>query len=234
MSMSVNTNYSSYTSQYTKVDIPNADELKHGTNFNIRKDQEPLKPELDEWKKRCEELRGGRSRNDSGAIYDKNGEKVDNSSYSINKMSASDRAAVAEQLRDAAEQRQKQLVDIVRKTISGQVGAYGKANDNSIWRTLASGNFTVDAATKAQAQKDIGEDGYWGVKQTSQRLFDFASVLAGDDVENMKKMQAAMEKGFKQATGAWGRSLPSICSQTMDAANKLFEDYYASKKSSEI
>lgn len=38
---------------------------------------------------------------------------------------------------------------------------------------LASGNFTVDAATKAQAQADIAEDGYWGVSQTSQRLFDF-------------------------------------------------------------
>ena len=208
MSMSVNTNYSSYSSQYTKVDISGRDELKQGNN--------------------------NKTPNDSGAIYDRSGEKIDNSSYSVNKMSASDRAAVAEQLRDAAEQRQKQLVDIVRKTISGQVGAYGKANDNSIWRTLASGNFTVDAATKAQAQKDIGDDGYWGVKQTSQRLFDFASALAGDDVENMKKMHAAMEKGFKQATGAWGRSLPSICSQTMDAANKLFEDYYASKKSSEI
>lgn len=231
MSMNINTNYSSYTSQYTKADIPNAGELLHGANYNIRKDQEPLKPELDEWKKKCEELRGGKDRNDSGAIYDKNGEKIDNSSYSINKMSASDRAAVAEQLRNAAEQRQKQLVDIVKKTISGQVGAFGKANDDSIWRTLASGNFTVDAATKAQAQKDIGEDGYWGVKQTSQRLFDFASALAGDDVENMKKMQAAMEKGFKLATGAWGKKLPSICSETMDAANKLFEDYYESKSS---
>ena len=28
MSMNVNTNYAGYTSQYTKVDIPNADELK--------------------------------------------------------------------------------------------------------------------------------------------------------------------------------------------------------------
>jgi len=231
MSMNINTNYSSYTSQYTKADIPNAGELLHGANYNIRKDQEPLKPELDEWKKKCEELRGGKGRNDSGAIYDKNGEKIDNSSYSINKMSAPDRAAVAEQLRNAAEQRQKQLVDIVKKTISGQVGAFGKANDDSIWRTLASGNFTVDAATKAQAQQDIGEDGYWGVKQTSQRLFDFASALAGDDVDKMKEMQKAMEKGFKLATGAWGKKLPSICSETMDAANKLFEDYYALKSS---
>ena len=29
---------------------------------------------------------------------------------------------------------------------------------------FAKGDFTVDAATKAQAQKDISEDGYYGVK----------------------------------------------------------------------
>ena len=34
----------------------------------------------------------------------------------------------------------------------------------------------------------------------------------------MKKMQEAMQKGFKQATGAWGKELPDICKQTIDAA----------------
>ena len=111
-----------------------------------------------------------------------------------------------------------------------QAGAFGKAN--SIWEFLASGEFEVDPATKAQAQEDISEDGYWGVKQTSQRLFDFASALAGDDVEKMKKMQDAMMKGFDQATEAWGRELPEISQRTIDAANKLFEDYYASKQES--
>ena len=99
---------------------------------------------------------------------------------------------------------------------------------------LASGNFTVDANTRAQAQKDIAEDGYWGVTQTSQRLFDFASALAGDDVDKMKEMQKAMEKGFKKATGAWGKDLPEISSKTLDAANKLFEDYYKSKESEKV
>ena len=70
----------------------------------------------------------------------------------------------------------------------------------------------------------------WGVKQTSQRLFDFACALAGDDVEKMKEMQKAMEKGFKLATQAWGKELPSICSDTINAANNLFEDYYRSKE----
>ena len=96
------------------------------------------------------------------ATYEK-GSIEPKATYSINKMSKEERAALVNQLKADAEQRQSQFLDIVRKTISGQAGAFGKANDDSIWRTLASGNFTVDAATKAQAQKDIGEDGYWGV-----------------------------------------------------------------------
>ncbi len=143
---------------------------------------------------------------------------------------SSDRAAIVSQLRSAAEQRQNQLVSLVQKTLSGQAVTYGKATGKDIWRTLASGNFTVDPATKAQAQKDIGEDGYWGVKQTSQRLFDFASALAGDDVEKMKELEKAMEKGFKMATKTWGKELPGICSDTMKAAHGLFEEYYRSKE----
>ena len=167
-----------------------------------------------------------------GVTYEK-GSTQSSGLYSINKMSKADRSALVDQLKADMESRKSQLIDLVQKTISGQVDSFGKAFDeNSIWRTLASGKFTVDAATKAQAQKDISEDGYWGVKQTSQRLFDFASALAGDDVDKMKEMQAAMEKGFKLATKAWGRELPSISRDTMDAANKLFDDYYKSKEPS--
>ena len=61
-------------------------------------------------------------------------------------------------------------------------------------------------------------------------MFDFAGALAGDDVDKMKDMQKAMEKGFKLATKAWGRELPKISQDTLDAANKLFEDYYRSKE----
>ena len=168
--------------------------------------------------------------NTTGVIYEKGTSEEKKGTYSINKMSQSERDALVKQLKADAEQRQSQLMSMVEKTLHGQVGTFGVASGNDVWKTLASGNFKVDAATKAQAQRDIGEDGYWGVKQTSQRLFDFASALAGDDVNQMKKMQSAMEKGFKQATAAWGRDLPSISKQTLDAANKLFDDYYKSKE----
>ena len=166
---------------------------------------------------------------DVGAVYEK-GQNQGKATYSINKMSKEDRDALVNQLNADMEKRQAQLLDLVQKTISGQVGAYGKATGDDMWKFLANGKFTVDSATKAQAQADISEDGYWGVKQTSQRLFDFASALAGDDVEKMKSMQEAIEKGYKQAEKTWGKELPEISKNTLDATNKLFEDYYASKQ----
>ena len=164
------------------------------------------------------------------AVYEKSAGTEKKATYSINKMSREDRTALVQQLKQEQQDRQRSFISMVQDMMRGQAKSFSQATGNdSIWRFLASGDFTVDAATKAQAQQDISEDGYWGVKQTSQRLFDFASALAGDDVDKMKEMQAAMEKGFKQATAAWGKSLPSISQETMTAANKLFDDYYAAR-----
>lgn len=166
---------------------------------------------------------------DEAAVYEKSG-STKKATYSVNKMSAEDRAALVEQLKADQASRSQSLANLVQNMLGQQAKSYGIASGDGMWKFIASGNYTVDAATKAQAQKDISEDGYWGVKQTSQRLFDFASALAGDDVEKMKEMQAAMEKGFRQATKSWGRKLPEISHNTLNAANKLFDDYYASKK----
>ena len=179
--------------------------------------------------KKPEERTVEKVQDNAGVAYEK-GTAEESGLYSKMKMNKADRTAIAEQMKANMEENKRQLMALVQKTLSGQVGAYGKANEDSFWKTLAGGKYTVDAATKAQAQKDIGEDGYWGVKQTSQRLFDFASALAGDDVDKMKDMQKAMEKGFKLATKAWGRELPKISQDTLDAANKLFENYYKFKE----
>ena len=180
--------------------------------------------------KKEEEQNNKTNKAEEAAVYDKNTESGNKATYDIAKKSSTDRSAIVQQMKAAEEQQRNQLMAIVQKTLQGQVGAYGKATGDNFWKQLAGGNIKVDAATRAQAQKDISEDGYYGVKQTSQRLFDFAQALAGDDVDKMKEMQKAMEKGFKQATKTWGRELPSICKETMNAANKLFEDYYSSKE----
>lgn len=141
---------------------------------------------------------------------------------------AVDRSAIVAQLKADAEARAKQMTDLVHKMMSQQGVAIGKSDD--MWRFLASGKFTVDPATRAQAPKDIADDGYWGVSQTSQRIFDFAKALTGGDGEKMEEMRKAFEKGFKMATNTWGQKLPDISQRTYDATEKLFDDYAASLK----
>lgn len=165
---------------------------------------------------------------DDAVVYEKTEQTTQKPTYTVNKMSAEDRKALVDKLKADQESRQQSLVDLVQGMMSKQTNVYGQAND--VWKFLASGNYTVDAETKAKAQADISEDGYYGVKKTSERLFDFASALAGDDVDKMKEMQAAMKKGYKQAEKTWGGELPDLCKKTIEAADKLFADYYASKK----
>lgn len=162
---------------------------------------------------------------EAGAVYEASKGEEKKATYSVNKMSKEERSALVSKLQADAESRQSQLVSMVQKMMSQQANAYGQAND--IWKFLASGKAKVDPATRAQAQADIAEDGYYGVKQTASRLFDFASALAGDDVEKMKEMQAAIEKGFKKAEKTWGGKLPGISYDTKEAVNKMFDDYYS-------
>ncbi len=145
------------------------------------------------------------------------------------KMSSSDRAALVQSLKADLDNQMSRFTNMMTQMFQKQGITANLSQGNDFWRFMASGNYTVDAKTKADAQAAISEDGYWGVAKTSQRIFDFAQALAGDDPEKMKEMQAAVEKGFKQAEEAWGGSLPAICGDTHSAIGKLFDDYYAQR-----
>lgn len=164
--------------------------------------------------------------NSAGAVYEASQTSDKNATYKVNKMSAEDRKALVSKLKADAEARQSQLISLVDQMLSRQTNAYGQAN--GIMKFLSNGKYNVDPATKAQAKADISENGYYGVKQTADRMFDFASALAGDDVNKMKEMQKAIEKGYAMAEKTWGGKLPSICYQTRDAINSKFNDYYKS------
>ena len=143
-----------------------------------------------------------------------------------NKMSDSERASLVQSLKADLDNQMARFTNMMTQMFQKQGITGMSANGDDMWRKIASGNFTVDAQTKADAQEAISEDGYWGVKQTSQRIFDFAYALAGDDPEKMKEMQAAVEKGFEQATKSWGKALPSISQETHSAIGDLFDSYY--------
>ncbi len=156
--------------------------------------------------------------NTSGVVYETS---KNNASTGTPKKVYKQDTALVNKLKADTEARVSQMKSLVEQMISKQGKTLGQAD--SIWSFLAGGNYTVDPATRAQAQKDIAEDGYWGVEQTSSRIVDFATALTGGDPDKIEKMRDAFEKGFKQATKAWGRELPEISSKTYDAVMEKFD-----------
>ncbi len=130
--------------------------------------------------------------------------------------------AMIQKLKADAEARTAQLRSLVEQMMVKQGTAYGQAND--IWSFLAKGDYKVDPATKAQAQADIAEDGYWGVEQTSQRIIDFATALTGGDPSKVDDMREAFKKGYAMAEEKWGGELPEISKKTYDAVMKKFDE----------
>ena len=156
---------------------------------------------------------------DTAAVYEKSDST--SSKDSVKKNNSTDRSAIVQALKDDAEQRKQQLIDIVRKSMSGQASTWNKSQGlKSLFE-----NLTVDADTIAQAKKDIAADGYWGVDQTSDRILDFAKALSGGDASKADELLEAFKKGYKQATGAWGDELPSLCKDTYDAIVKKFDEW---------
>ena len=130
-------------------------------------------------------------------------------------------------LKADADARTAQFKSLVEQLIGKQATTNGQATD--IWSFLSKGDFTVDAATKEQAQKDIAEDGYWGVEKTSDRIIEFANALTGGDPDKIEDMREAFKKGYEQAEKTWGGELPEISQKTYDAVMKKFDDLAAGK-----
>ena len=118
---------------------------------------------------------------DSGVVY----EPSATTETATTKKTYKPDTALINKLKADADARTAQFRSLVEKIMLGQGNTIGTADD--IWSFLRTGNFTVDAATKAQAQADIAEDGYWGVNQTSDRIVDFAKALCGGDLIRLKK-----------------------------------------------
>ncbi|MCR5770099.1 MAG: hypothetical protein K6G87_02560 [Butyrivibrio sp.] len=165
------------------------------------------------------------SSENSGVVYEKSD---DTQTSQTAKKTYTQNTALVEQLKADQEAQKQNLINIVNKMMNKQTGAYATSvfgsDSDDIWKFLASGDYTVDAETKAQAQADIAEGGYWSVGETSKRILDFATALTGGDPDKLESMRDAFLKGYKQAEETWGGELPEISKQTYDAVLKGFDD----------
>ncbi|MBO5551777.1 MAG: hypothetical protein J5966_07440 [Lachnospiraceae bacterium] len=171
----------------------------------------------------------------TGVIYEKSSDSDAAAAVSPKKTNAVDHEAIIEKMKLEAEKQTANLKSIVEKLMLGQskassiagaeIGKNTLENDDDMWKFLAKGDFTVDEATKAQAQADIADDGYWGVEKTSDRILDFAKALAGNDPGKAQQLLDAFKEGYKKAEETWGDKLPDISQRTYEAVEKKFNDW---------
>ncbi len=150
---------------------------------------------------------------DTGVVYEKSANATDSKSKKI-----TDYSSVVSSMKKELSNKNAHLQNLVNELMGKQANKYKNLAD--LFK-----NVNADPATIAQAKKDIGEDGYWGVEQTSDRLVSMAQALSGGDSAKADELIAAMKKGFSQATKAWGEDLPDICKNTIDTAVKKMEDW---------
>ncbi len=83
----------------------------------------------------------------------------------------------------------------------------------------------IDGETRAAAQAAISADGHWGVKQTSERIIEFAKTISGGDPGKYDKLVESIKAGFEAAKEAFGGELPEISQQTYDAVMKGLDEW---------
>ncbi|MBC8563528.1 hypothetical protein [Jutongia huaianensis] len=157
---------------------------------------------------------------DDGVVFEKSNEtKKDSANQIYNKDN------VIAKLKADQQSRLDSMNSLVQKLLGKQAEKFDLANGSNLAETFRQVAGKVDQQTIDEAKASVAEDGYWGVNQTSDRLVSMAIALAGGDTDKADTMMAAIEKGYKQATKAWGEDLPQICQDTMDATRQKMDDW---------
>lgn len=96
--------------------------------------------------------------------------------------------------------------------------------------TIGDTEIDLTALNPDEAKELISEDGYFGVEQTSERIFQFAVGIAGGDPSRIDAIKEGIDKGFAEAKEAFGDWLPDISYDTYDAVMKKLDAWVAESK----
>lgn len=91
----------------------------------------------------------------------------------------------------------------------------------------------ITELSKEEASTLIGENGFFGVDQTSKRVSDFVLNFAGDDLDILEKGREGIVQGFKDAEKMWGNKLPQISYDTQTKTLELIDAKIKELKSSD-
>ena len=98
----------------------------------------------------------------------------------------------------------------------------GKINDMSLEDIGYKGKPIMDLSPE-EATDLVGENGFFGITQTSDRVSNFVFSFAGDDLEKLQKGRDGIVKGFEEANKMFGGNLPEISYKTQERTLALID-----------
>ena len=98
----------------------------------------------------------------------------------------------------------------------------GKINDMSLEDIGYKGKPIMDLSPQ-EATDLVGENGFFGITQTSDRVSNFVFSFAGDDLEKLQKGRDGIVKGFEEANKMFGGNLPEISYKTQERTLALID-----------
>ncbi len=77
--------------------------------------------------------------------------------------------------------------------------------------------------TQDEAKDLVGENGFFGITQTSDRVANFVFSFSGDDLEKLQKGRDGIVQGFEEANKLFGGNLPEISYKTQERTLALID-----------
>jgi hypothetical protein len=125
----------------------------------------------------------------------------------------------------------------MRSMVEGLIGGTSGPQGQAFWATAASqkfDSFEVSKATQSKAQEMIGDDGYYGVKKTTDRIMEFARALAGSGAseKDIESLRRGVQAGFDSVAKMFGGfdKLPDVSKNTYDSVMKEFDSWVSGSK----
>jgi len=75
-----------------------------------------------------------------------------------------------------------------------------------------------------EASALVGDDGFFGIDKTAERIANFVIQGSGGDEDMMRAGREGILQGFNEAEDMWGGKLPDISYKTIEKATQMIDE----------
>lgn len=165
------------------------------------------------------------TKSDSISIRNSQDPSVTYSKVTKNRLDASEIDALKAEAEKATEHLRKLVERLILKQNENAKSSLDSSKGSQANSALTLGDLGITSADIEAAQKAVSEDGEFGVKAVSDRLFNFAVAVSGGDKSKLSELISAIDEGFAAAQKIMGGELPELSKQTYEETIRKLKEW---------